>query len=287
MKVLVVGGTGMVGSEVTRQLAAKGVDVYVLTRDPSKTKNLPREAKPVKGDTLDPATVRSAFAGMDGLFLLNPVSATEAHEGLMSVNGVRLGGIRRVAYLSVHQVDEALHLPHFGGKAAVEAALKEAGVSGASLRANNFYQNDYWYKDALVGGGVYPQPIGGVGISRVDVRDIAEAAVAALTGIFSGFELWNVVGPTAWMGKATAEAWSRALGRPVAYLGDDLDAWEREAVKMLPPWMAFDFRLMYAHFQKHGLAATADDVARLTKILGHPPRRFEDFAAETARTWKG
>ena len=287
MRVLVVGGTGTVGSEVARQLVAKGVDVHVLTRDPAKAKNLPREAKPVKGDTLDPATIRSAFAGMDGLFLLNPVSATEAHEGLMAVNGARLAGIRRVAYLSVHKVDEAVYLPHFGGKYAVEAALKAAGVAGASLRANNYYQNDYRFQEALVGGGVYPQPIGGVGVSRVDVRDIGEAAAAALTGTFSGFELWNVVGPTAWTGKTTAEAWSRALGRPVAYIGDDLDSWEREAAKMLPPWMAFDFRLMYAHFQKHGLAATADDVARMTKILGHPPRRFEDFVAETAKSWKG
>ena len=287
MRVLVVGGTGMVGSEVARQLAAKGVEVHVLTRDPSKTEGLPRGAKPVKGDSLDPATIRSAFTEMDGLFLLNPVSATEAHEGLMAVNGARLAGIRRVAYLSVHKVEEAVHLPHFGSKFAVEAALKASGVSGACLRPNNFYQNDLWYRDALAGGGVYPQPIGGRGCSRVDIRDVAEAAVAALTATFQGFEHWNLVGPTAWTGRATADAWSRALGRPVAYLGDDLDAWEREAAKMLPPWMAFDFRLMYDWFQRNGFAGTADDLARTTKILGHPPRRFEDFVAETAKAWKG
>jgi hypothetical protein len=51
--------------------------------------------------------------------------------------------------------------------------------------------------------------------------------------------------------------------------------------------MAFDFRLMYAFFQEKGLTASPADIARLTKLLGHPPRSFEDFAAETAKWWRG
>ena len=42
---------------------------------------------------------------------------------------------------------------------------------------------------------------------------------------------------------------------------------------------------MYAHFQQHGLAATPEEVATLTKLLGHAPRSFEAFVTETARTW--
>lgn len=286
MKVLVLGGTGTVGSQVVRELVARGVEVHVLTRDPEKTRGLPREAKPVKGDLLDPATVRSVFTGMDGLFLLNAVSATEAHEGLMAVNGARMARIRKVAYLSVHRVDEAPHLPHFGSKLPIEIALKASGIPCTILRANNFYQNDYWSKDAILGYGVYPQPIGDVGCSRVDVRDIAEAAAISLTSGGTGAETWNIVGPAAHTGKSTAEAWSRALGKTVTYGGNDMDAWERQAVQMLPAWMAFDFRLMYEFFQEKGLKAVPADVERLTKILGHPPRSFEAFAAETARTWK-
>jgi uncharacterized protein YbjT (DUF2867 family) len=287
MKVLVLGGTGTVGSQVVRELVGRGADVRVLTRNPEKTRGLPPAAKPVKGDLLDPATVRSAFEGMDGVFLLNAVSATEAHEGLMAVNGVRLARVRRIAYLSVHRVDEAPHLPHFGAKLPIEIALKASGIPTTILRANNFYQNDYWYKDVLLNYGVYPQPFGDVGCSRVDVRDIAEAAAIGLTGSAAGTETYNLVGPTTDTGKSTAEVWSRALGKPVAYGGNDLDAWEKQAVQMLPAWMAFDFRLMYAHFQEKGLKSTPADLERLTKLLGHPPRSFEAFAAETAKMWKG
>lgn len=287
MKILVTGGTGNVGSRVVRELLARDADVHVLTRNAEHAKGLPAGARPVVGDLLDPATIRSAFRGMDGLFLLNAVSVTEAHEGLMAVNGARDGGVRRIVYMSVHHVDAAPHLPHFGAKLPIETAIKASGIAHTILRPNNFFQNDLWVKDALLQYGVYPQPIGEIGLSRVDVRDIAEAAAVALTTRGHEGRTCNLVGPEVWTGSGTAAAWSRALGRPIAYAGDDLDAWEKQSLAYQPPWMVFDFRLMYAFFQERGLAATADDIAQETALLGHPPRRFEDFAAETARAWKG
>ena len=63
-------------------------------------------------------------------------------------------------------VDRAPHLPHFGAKLPIEAAIKASGIAYTIVRPNNFYQNDYWYKDAMLQYGVYPQPLGGVGLSR-------------------------------------------------------------------------------------------------------------------------
>jgi|NGEPerStandDraft_6_1074524.scaffolds.fasta_scaffold10056_2 uncharacterized protein YbjT (DUF2867 family) len=283
MKVLVLGGTGTVGSQVVRELLGRGADVSVLTRDPKKP--LPPGVRAVAGDLLDPATVRSAFAGMDGAFLLNALSATECHEGLMAVNGARMACVKKVVYLSVHRVDEAPHLPHFGAKLAVEAALKSSAIPFTILRPNNFFQNDTWYKDAMLGYDVYPQPFGDVGLSRVDVRDIAEAAAIALTAGAANGETVNLVGPDVLTATATAATWGGVLGRKIAYGGNDLDAWEKQSLAFLPPWMVFDFRLMYAFFQEKGLRATPADVDRLSSLLGHPPRRFDEFAAETARSW--
>jgi uncharacterized protein YbjT (DUF2867 family) len=205
----------------------------------------------------------------------------------MGVNGARLAGAKRLVYLSVHDVDRAPHLPHFGSKLPVETAIKASGIPYTILRPNNFFQNDYWYKDALLGHGVYPQPIGDVGLSRVDVRDIAEAAAAALTASGHEGQTYNLVGPEVHTGKTTAEVWSRALGKPIAYGGNDLEAWEKQSLPHMPPWAVFDFRLMYAFFQERGLRGTPADVERQTKLIGHAPRRFEDFAAETAAAWKG
>jgi uncharacterized protein YbjT (DUF2867 family) len=285
MNILVVGGTGTVGSEVVRQLIARKVDVRVLTRNAEKVKALAGSVKPVTGDLLEPATVRSVFQGVDGVFLLNAVSATEAHEGLMAVNGATMAGVKRLVYMSVHALDQAPHLPHFGAKIPVEMAVKASGIPYTILRPNNFFQNDYWYKDAMLGYGVYPQPLGDVGLSRVDVRDIAEAAAEALTSDRHDGETYNLVGPTLQTGASTAEVWSRALSKSITYGGNDLNAWEKQSLAYLPAWMVFDFRLMYAYFQEHGLKATGADIERQTKLIGHAPRSFDDFARETAEQW--
>lgn len=284
MKLLITGGTGTVGSHVVRALLERGAgDVQVLTRDASK--ELPPGVEAVEGDLKTPATVRSVFDGVEGLFLLNAVSPTEAHEGLMAVNGARAAGVDRIVYLSVHDVDAAPHLPHFGAKIPVEAAVRKSGIPFTILRPNNFYQNDLWFREALLQHGVYPQPLGDVGLSRVDVRDIAEAAAISLTGSGREGETIDLVGPEVLTGESTAAIWSVVLDRPVAYAGDDTEEWERQARESMPDWMAYDFRLMYEHFQAHGLEATQEDLDRLTDLLGHAPRRFEDFARETAAAW--
>lgn len=286
MKVLVIGGTGAVGSQVVRALLERKVEVTVLSRNAERQKGLPGGVKAVVGDLMSLETIKTAFRGYDGCFLLNVVGTTEAHEGLMAVNGAKQGGVRRVVYLSVQDADVAAHLPHFGAKLSVEAALKVAGMEHTVLRPNNFHQNDYWFKDVILQHRVYPQPLGAAGVSRVDTRDIGDVAAIALTEQGHDGQTYNLVGPDRMTGASTAEIWSRALGRPIAYAGDDLEAWEKQSLQYMPDWLVFDFKMMYEHFQTKGFRAAPGDVERLTKILGHAPRSFEAFAMETAAAWK-
>ena len=286
MSILVTGGTGTVGSAVVKELVAKGADVKVLTRTPAKLA-AHKEVTAVQGNLLEPATVRRVFDGADSVFLLNPVSQTEASEALMAITGMRLAKVKHIVYLSVHHTEKAAWLPHFGSKVGVEEALKVSGIPFTILRPNNFYQNDYWFKDVLLQYGVYPQPLGSLGLSRVDVRDIAEAAAIALTTGGHEGQSYDLVGPEAVTGESTAKSWSAALGKPIAYAGDDLDAWEKQSLQYLPDWMVFDFRCMYEYFQTNGLLASAEAIARQTTLLGHAPRGFDAFAKETAAAWKG
>jgi len=286
MKILVTGGTGSVGSQVVRALAARGEQVAVLTRDLRKAASLPPGVQAVEGDLLKPETVRSVFNGVDAVFLLNSVSQTESHEALLALTGMRLANVKRLVYLSVHDADKAAWLPHFGSKVGVEEAIKVSGIPYTILRPNNFFQNDYWFKDVLLQYGVYPQPLGSVGIARVDTRDIADAAAVALTTEGHEGQTYDLDGPDAVTGASTANIWSRVLGKDIKYGGDDLDAWQTQQLQYLPDWMVFDFRAMYDHFQKHGLRATPETIKRQTALIGHPPRSFEAFAEETAAAWK-
>ena len=286
MNILVTGGTGTIGSQVARELLARGAQVQVLTRDPAKAGKLPAGVKAVTGDLSQVETVTRVFKGLDGVFLVNTVSPTEVYEGLLSACAIREAKVKRVVYVSVQDADVAAWLPHFGGKIGVEQALLKAASPATILRPNNFYQNDYMFKDVILKYGVYPQPLGDVGLNRVDVRDIAEAAAIALTTPGHEGQTYDLVGPEAHTGESTAQAWSRGLGRPITYGGNDLEAWEKQMLQFMPDWAVYDYKHMYAFFQAKGLKASPEAIERQTKLLGHTPRSFGAFVSETAAAWQ-
>ncbi|MFB3828557.1 MAG: SDR family oxidoreductase [Bryobacteraceae bacterium] len=287
MRTLVIGGTGTVGSRTVSNLLSRGAAVRVLTRDAHKARELPQGVEPAIGDTARPGSLREAFRGVDSVFLITPLSQDESERGVNAVEAAREAGVRRMVYMSVHRVDEAPHIPHFSTKYPVEQALRESGMEWTLLQPNNFYQNDFWFREAIVRQGVYPQPIGNVGISRVDVRDIADAAVNALTQPGHEGKTYPLVGPEVLTGDSTAAVYARLLGRPVHYAGDDLDAFAALVRGFLPEWLVRDFRIMYQYFQTAGLKATSDELALQTRVLRHEPRRFEAFVAEIAPAWTG
>ncbi len=286
MRILVIGGTGTVGSLLVGELSSRKLEVHVLTRSPEKAKKLPPGVQGVTGDLLDPEAVRSAMDGVDRIFMLLATGPDETHQGIVAVNCARMAGVKYFVYMSVFNLERAPHVPHFGSKLPIEYVLKSSGVPYTILRPNHFFQNDYGQKDSLLERGVYGQPIGDAGLSRVDARDIAEAAAVTLTETGHQGNTYNVVGPEVLTGRSTAEVWGRALDRPIAYAGDDLDAWEKKMRRTLPGWKVFDYRLMYEALQKNGLRAEPGDVERMEKLLGHPPGSFEDFARETTEKWK-
>jgi uncharacterized protein YbjT (DUF2867 family) len=286
MTILVIGGTGTVGSEVVRQLAARGDQVSVLVRSEAKAKALPKGVTPVTGDLNDPPSLRSAMKGIDKLFLLTPLSENEAQEGINAVDAAKNARVRHIVYMSVHDVEKVPEAPHFKSKIDIQSSIEKSGVPYTYIMPNNFYQNDVWFKQAMFDYGVYPQPFGDAGLSRVDTRDIAEAVVNVLTQPGHEGKRYPLVGPDALTAKETAAIWGRSLGKDIRYGGDDLDAWSVQAKQGLPGWLVDDLKIMYAYFQSKGLRASRDDLAKTRAILGREPRRFEDFAKESGRAWK-
>ena len=286
MKHLVMGGSGTVGGLVVKGLLGKGEKVRVLTRSLERAGALPKGAEAVIGDLNDPSTYEKSFADYDSLFLLTANGPTDLMEGLAAVNEATRTKARRVVHLSIHDVEKCPEAPHFASKIAIERALRESGLNCTILRPNNFYQNDLWFKDPILQYGVYPQPIGDVGLSRVDTRDIAEAAVRALTENGHAGKTYALVGPQAVTGADCAAEFSKALGKPVAYAGNDLAAWKKSMAPYMPAWAVYDYAIMYAAFQAKGLKATSAQLAETRTILGHEPRSYGDFVRETVTAWR-
>jgi uncharacterized protein YbjT (DUF2867 family) len=286
MNILVIGGTGSVGSLVVQGLLARGQRPRVLTRSREKIRALPTNVFGVVGDTSRPETLPGVLQDVERLVLITALSENEAAEGRAAVAAARAAGVRRVVFLSVHDVEKCPEAPHFRSKIEIQQALEASGLEWTTVKPNNFFQNDWALRQAIVDYGVYPQPLGSLGLSRVDTRDVADAMVVAATEDGHVGRSYALVGPDVLGGAETAAAWSRALGREVRYAGDDLEAWAAQARQALPGWLVDDLGIMYAFFQRHGLRANANDLARQERLLSHPPRRFADFAQQTAAAWE-
>jgi uncharacterized protein YbjT (DUF2867 family) len=224
--------------------------------------------------------------GAGKLFLLNAVVADELTQALIAYGIARRVGLKHVTYLSVFKVEQFRDVPHFASKMAVENALREFGVPYTILRPGYYFQNDAALKGALTGPGIYPVPIGTAGICAVDIRDIAEVAAISLTADGHDGQTYDLTGPTPISGPGNAATWSKVLGKEIKYTGHNFDQWEQQMRARAPAWTAFDLRMMFEGYFDRGFASTETEVARLTKLLGHTPRSYQEFAAETAMLWK-
>lgn len=286
MTILITGATGNVGRQVIQQLVQRGAKVRALVRDPAKA-NFPAGVEVVPGDLLDVPALRSAFTGVSTLFLLNAVVPDEFTQALLTLNLAREAGVERVVYLSVIHSDRYLNVPHFAGKFGVERMLEEMGFAATILRPAYFMNNDLTIRDVVTGYGVYPMPIGSKGLAMIDARDIGEIAAIELLRREQAskplpLERINLVGPDTLTGDDVAAIWSAVLDRPITYGGDDTAGFEKNLLNFMPPWMAYDMRLMSERFLTVGMVPESGDVKRLTTLLGRPLRSYREFATEIA-----
>lgn len=286
MATLVIGGTGNVGGLTASNLLEKGEKVTVMTRTADKIASLPGAVKGVVGNLADPPSLRKAFEGIENLFLITAVHPDEARHGQNGVHAAKKAGVKKIVYLSVALPADSHHIPHFASKIPIENAIRESGIGFTILRPNNFFQNDLMFKDAIMQFGLYPQPLGMKGVSRVDSRDIADAAANALTEDGHDKKIYNLHGPESLTARDCARIWGHHLGSEVNYMGDDLDKWSEAAAANMPAWMVYDYRIMYEYFQKNGFKPMGNDAVEAEKVLHHPPRNFDSFCSGIAAIWR-
>ncbi len=287
MSILVIGATGTIGSLVVQGLARQGADVTALVRR-TGTQSLPAGVKGVVGDLSDVASMRQALHGVRTLFLLNALAADELTQSLQALNLAREAGIERIVYLSVIHADRYTDVPHFAGKHTVERMIESLALPVTVLRPAYFMQNEIAIQPVIEGYGVFPMPIGAPGCAMVDARDIADIAVAELLRRDRAPSplprvTLEIVGPEVLNGPAAAAVWSEVLGRPIAYAGDDVQAFEAQLAQNAPGWLAYDLRLMMARIQQLGQIGADGAVQKLEQLLGRPLRRYRDFVAERVR----
>src|SRR5438128_711087 len=146
--IAVVGGTGEQGGAVVQALQASGqFKVRALTRHPGKHRGLADEV--VEADLDRPETLKAAFAGAHGVFLVTNFwepGTDEVKQATAAVRAAKEAGVQHFIWSTLPDVEAIsggkLHVPHFTGKAKIDRIVKEAGfVNHTFVIAPFFYQN--------------------------------------------------------------------------------------------------------------------------------------------------
>lgn len=276
-RILVVGATGNVGSLVASGLVARGETVRAASRNATPVPG----AEAVAFDLAAPATWEAAFDGVDRAFVMLPGGELRIVELLAPLVDFAAARKVKVVFQSVFGVDADDQIPY----RQIELRLEKSGTPFVVLRPNWFADNFHTYWAPGIAHGVIAVPAGSGKSSFIDTRDIAAAAIAALTTDRFDGRAFNLTGPAA-LGYADAAAvLSEVAGRTIVY--DPID--DAAFVAMLtgagvPEAYARFLASIFHPVRENWTAAVTGDVEALT---GKPPRSLATYAADHAAAFRG
>jgi uncharacterized protein YbjT (DUF2867 family) len=262
--ILVLGGTGKTGRRVVERLEARGLPVRVGSRSGTPP-----------FDWEDESTWAPALEGAGAVYISyypdlavpGAVEATRAFADLALRSGVR-----RMALLSGRGEPEAER---------AEQAVRDTGADLTILRSTWFMQNfseDYMLDHVL--SGEIRLPAGDVPTPFLDIDDLADVAVAALTDDRHVGQLYELTGPRSLTMAQVAAEIAAASGRDVGYVPVSLEQHAAEAAAHgVPPEFVEFLTYLFAEVVDGRNADTTDGLER---ALGREGRDFADYARATA-----
>ncbi|MGX7828566.1 NAD(P)H-binding protein [Actinokineospora sp. 24-640] len=260
--ILVIGGTGRTGRRVAERLTALGHPVRIGSRsaDPGFDWENP--------DTWAPALagVKAAYVtyypdlGFPGADTVIEQFTKTAHEQ----------GVARLVLLSGRGEEEAQ---------VCERIVQRGGTEWTILRSAWFAQNfsENFLLEPVLAGEI-ALPAGDAVEAFVDLDDLADVAVAALTEDRHAGEVYELSGPRLISFHDAAAELSKATGREIRYIPVSA---EEYAAMLREYGMPEDFVELFTKVLDGRNAHTTDGVQR---ALGRAPRDFADYARETAAT---
>jgi uncharacterized protein YbjT (DUF2867 family) len=261
---LVLGGTGKTGRRVVERLVSHGVPTRVASRaaDPSF-------------DWGDQGTWDAALEGVTAVYVsyapdLAIPGATDSIRSFVEKAVVR--GVRRLVLLSGRGEEEAQ---------LCERIVQDAGIEWCVVRASWFSQNfsEGEFLDMVLAGAI-TLPAGDVPEPFVDVDDIADVAVAALTEDGHAGQIYEVTGPRMLTFKDAVAEIAHASGREIRYIQIPHEAFAAGIVESgAPDDIAWLLGYLFSTVLDGRNAYVCDGVQR---ALGREPRDFAEYARRIA-----
>jgi uncharacterized protein YbjT (DUF2867 family) len=275
--ILVTGATGNVGGELVNLLADAGLPVRALARPAGQSRFRPG-VEAVAGDLNDPASLRPALDGADGVFLLPGYADMPA-----VLAEARRAGVLRVVQLSGMSAgsgDMSNAITSY--MASSEQAARESGLAWTILRPAMFMSNTFQWLPQLRAGDVVRAPFGRVRAAVTDPADIAAVAVLALTTPGHEARVHELSGPQALTPAERVAILGQAVGRSLRFEAQtDEDA--RTEMSATTPARYVD---AFFDFYAGGSLDESKVLPTVRELTGRPPRTFAQWAAAHADAFR-
>lgn len=262
--ILVIGATGKTGARVANKLGAKGLPVRRGSR---------RSTTPFDWEA--PETWAPALTGVRAAYVtyFPDLAFPGAVEKLESfVESARDVGVPHLVLLS----GRGEHHAQLG-----EEVVRASGIEFTLVRAAWFAQNfSEGYLRAPILGGVVPMPGGDIREPIIDIEDIADVAVAALTQEGHRGKFYEVTGPRLMSFAEMADVLSQAMGKPLRQIPISFEEFHANVAASGGSFVADVFTAIARETLDGRNAHTTDGVMQ---ALGRPPRDFAEFANDAAR----
>ncbi|MFG3660804.1 NAD(P)H-binding protein [Streptomyces sp. NPDC047706] len=276
--VVVTGATGAVGRHVARALARRG-PVRSLVRDPGKAEALGIGGEIVVGDYRDGAGLERAFTGAGAVFVVT-ADPLRPQDDAHILDAARAAGVRRAVKLSWLAVAD----PRANDLVArwnreSERLLRSSGLAWTVLRMRTPMSNTLSWAASIRRESVVRALGGDARTACVDPRDVAEAAVRALTEPEHAGRTYALTGPELLSARAQTATLARVLGRPVGFE-------ELTPEQALARWSARLPRpvaqALLEAAQRRQAGESAEVEGDLGGLLRRPPTTFAVWAADHA-----
>ncbi len=279
--ILVTGATGNVGSEVVRELGARGALVRALVRDPDRARDqLGSEVELVVGDFSQPRSVRRAMDGVRSVFLSSADGPDKVVHETTVIDAAAGAGLQLIVKQSTIGAEIGSPVPFWDAHGRIERVLHSSSVPAVILRSGFSMANLLASAPAVAAGGQLFAPAGNARIAMIDPRDVGATAAAVLSEDQQGSRTYTLTGPEAISYEQVAACLSEATGRPVEFVDIPAEAARGAALEAgMPSWLADGLVAVFAALKAGAAEQVTDTVQALT---GRPARTFADFARDRA-----